>query len=645
MILLSTPCSHLLSVIRFPRRYVRIYLGCVVLALVNPWSLQLCAKGGESANKSVKKGQSLKAPADAESVAAEVIAVVNGQTISQRQLASECLRRYGKEVLESQVNKYLILQECKRRGITVSPGEIDEEVHRIAGQFNLPVERWYAMLQKERDVAPRQYRRDIVWPTLALRKLSRDKLEITQEDVEKAFQADYGPKIQVRLISTRSRSKAEKLRADAVANPDRFERLAKDHSEDEASASVRGLIPPIRRHVGDPEIEAVAFRMKVNQISPIVPVEGQFMILKCERRIPAVRMDPDQKDQLMTELREALVDHKLRDAASELFRELQASAEVSNVLNNQELSQKMPGVAAVVNGQKIGLARVEKECVKRHGIVILDAEINRRVLGQSLQRSSLEVTKEDIDNEIKRAARSFGFVSRDGKVNVDGWLEQIVTEEKVTVDSYVRDVVWPTVALKKLVRGRIDVTDEDLQKGFEANYGPRVEVMAMVLSNQRTAYEVFEMARNNPTEKFFGELANQYSIEPVSKANFGIVPPIRKNGGRPLLEKEAFALQSGEISGIIAQGDKYIILRCLGRTEPIVENLAVVNDELHADIFEKKLRMAMSREFDRLLQKAQIDNFLAKTTQPGQSEASVAPASYEAAGPPRPAKSKPGRVR
>ena len=489
-----------------------------------------------------------------ESVASEIVAVVNGQSITQKQLARECLRRYGEEVLESQVNKFLILQECKRRGTNVSPEEIDKEVQRIAGQFDLPVEQWYAMLKKERDVSPRQYRRDIVWPTLALRKLSRGKLQIAPEELEQAFQADYGAKVQVRLITTRSRTKAEKLRAEANANPARFERLAKDHSEDEASAAVRGLIPPIRRFVGDPEIEAVAFRLKESEISPVIPVEGQFMILKCERHIPPVHMEADQKQQLMTRLRAAMADRKLRDTASELFRELQSSAKVANVLNNKELSRKMPGVAAIVNGQKIELARVEKECLSRHGLVILDAEINRKILQQSLQGNGLEVNKKDLDEEIKRAAKSFGYVSPDGRINVDGWLEQIVTEEKVTVDSYVRDVVWPTVALKKMVHSKIEVSKDDLEKGFAANYGPRVEVMAIVLGNQRTAYEVFEMARNNPTEKFFGKLSNQYSIEPVSKSNFGIVPPIRQFGGRPLLEKEAFALQPGEISGIIAQG-------------------------------------------------------------------------------------------
>ncbi len=178
--------------------------------------------------------------------------------------------------------------------------------------------------------------------------------------------------------------------------------------------------------------------------------------------------------------------------------------------------------------------------------------------------------------------------------------------------------MWPSVALKKLVEDQIEVTDEDLQKGFEANYGPRVEVLAIVLGNQRAAQEVWDMARSNLTPAYFGELAAQYSIEPVSHANLGEVPPIRRFSGQPKVEEEAFSLTKDDpLSAIVAVADRYIVLYYLGRTDPIVTNLVDVRDELTKDIREKKLRLAMSQEFDRLKDAAQIDNFLAGRSQSG----------------------------
>ena len=70
----------------------------------------------------------------------KIVAVVNGEPITREQLGQECLRHYGKEVLESMINKYLILAECKRLNITVSRAEVDAEIERMAQRFGLKVE-------------------------------------------------------------------------------------------------------------------------------------------------------------------------------------------------------------------------------------------------------------------------------------------------------------------------------------------------------------------------------------------------------------------------------------------------------------------------------------------------------------------------
>jgi hypothetical protein len=104
------------------------------------------------------------------------------------------------------------------------------------------------------------------------------------------------------------------------------------------------------------------------------------------------------------------------------------------------------------------------------------------------------------------------------------------------------------------------------------------------------------------------------------------VPPIRAHGGQPELEKEAFRLEAGELSAIVNIGGKCIIMRCLGRTQPEVQDFNAVRDELYKDIHEKKLRLAMANQFDRLVEGAQIDNFLTNSSQlPKQRVAGPAP--------------------
>ena len=127
------------------------------------------------------------------------------------------------------------------------------------------------------------------------------------------------------------------------------------------------------------------------------------------------------------------------------------------------------------------------------------------------------------------------------------------------------------------------------------------------------------MASANANREYFGELAHQYSIDPASMSNYGVVPPIQRHGGRLELEKEAFNLKPGEISKVVQLGESWITMFCLGRTEPVVTDLDAVRQDLSEDILEKKMRISMAQAFRRLRDDAQIDNFLKGTSQPGRA--------------------------
>ncbi len=574
------------------------------------------------------------AAADAPAKVPQVVATVNGQPITRQELADECLRTYGGDVLESIVNKHLIWQACQAQGVNITDQDVEEEIGRMATKFGLSPGRWLGLLQQERDIAPEQYRREIIWPTLALRRLAAKEIVVGPDELREAMETEFGPRVKVRAITVSSKPRAEELRALAVAQPEQFGALAKEHSEDQ-SASVHGLIPPIRRHVGDENIERTAFSLKEGEISPVIAVANQYVILQCEKQLPETYIAPQFRPDAENRIRDRVQDQKLRSQAATLFQRLQAAAQVVNVYNDATLRQQMPGVAATINGQKISLDQLAEECIIRNGKAVLDGEINRRLLQQALKAKGQQVAESDIDQEIARAADAYGYVTPDGTPDIARWLQDVTKEEGSTIELYVRDAVWPSVALKKLVNQQVEVTEDDIQKGFVSNYGPRVEVLAIVLSDHRQAQKVWEMARDNPTDQFFGELAHQYSVDAVSRENFGRVPPVRQHGGRPELEKEAFGLKPGELSGIVASEDNYIIMRCTGYTTPVVANLdAEVRQELVKDIHEKKIRLAMAAEYDRLRAAAQIENYLVGTFQsPRKAPAAAAPGGATAAVP------------
>jgi parvulin-like peptidyl-prolyl isomerase len=542
----------------------------------------------------------------------DVMAVVNGQDIRRDALASACVDRFGTEVLEGLVNKWLIMHHCQNRGLTVTDEEIDAEINRMAARFKIGREQWLDMLQRERGINVEQYKRDILWPTLALRKVAANDLTVSDQELQKAYDARFGAAVKCRLIVVSDRQLADQLHRQTTANPDDFARLAMQHSVDVNSASIGGLIQPIRRHVGDPNIERAVFALQPNQISAVIPVAEQFAILKCEGHEPA-RQIPIEN--VREELKEQIKEEKLRAVASVKFEELQKSAVVQNVWNDPQLRAQMPGVVATINGQPIPYQQLAEECLMRYGEEVLDVEISHLLLQQSLSKANLTVTQQDLNEEISHAAKLAGVVDAQGQPDFTKWLQIATEEQGVSQEQYMRDSVWPSAALKKLTGGSIEVTKEDLQRGFEANYAKRVRCRAIVLGNMRQAQEVWAKARQNPSIDYFGSLAEEYSVEPTSKSLRGEVPPIRRHGGQPQLEDVAFALAPNELSGIVQLGDKFVILKCEGHTDPVDVNPQEVQQILSQDIYEKKLRMAMGQKFEEIRSKARIDNFLAGTSQ------------------------------
>jgi parvulin-like peptidyl-prolyl isomerase len=586
----------------------------IIVAASLAWRL---LTGGVEADAAPKNGPQ-KEPAAAAAALAEVhapdaklLAVVNGAEISEGQLAAECLSRHGTAVLETLVNKQIIEQACARQGVTVTKEDVDAEIDAMSRRFNVPRDKWIELIQQERGVTAGQYADEIVWPMIALRRLAHASIEPAPAEIANAFENQFGPAVKARIIVARSRGDAEKLLAQALAAPEEFGAMARQHSIDVGSASANGWVQPVRRHSGDPQFEAAVFALQPGHISPVVQVADQFIIVKCEGHLPAAEVKlEDVRPRLAEELREK----KSRTASTDLFRKLQDASTVENVLNDPAKAAARPGVAAMVNGQAIAVEQVRRECLERHGADVLEIMITRTLLQQALEQQKLQLSQADIDAEISRAAERLGFRKPDGTVDTAAWIERVTREQKLPVRHYLEDIVQPTVALKKLV-GKVPVTQEDLDKAFTATFGPRAKCRVIILDTQRRAQEVWALARENPTAEMMGDLAEKYSVDPASRALRGEVPPIQKHGGQPAIEREAFALKPGELSGVLQVADRFLVLYCEGFTQPAQVTFEEVRSELYDDIFEKKQRIEMARHFTHLREGATIDNFLAGTSQ------------------------------
>ncbi len=101
-------------------------------------------------------------------------------------------------------------------------------------------------------------------------------MTVTQEEFNEAYNSQYGPAVQCRMIMKADEAKIRDLKKQIDSDPLQFGRLALEQSEDEVSASVRGIIPPIRRYSGDTIIEQTAFTLNENQVCEPFQVGNQW---------------------------------------------------------------------------------------------------------------------------------------------------------------------------------------------------------------------------------------------------------------------------------------------------------------------------------------------------------------------------------
>jgi foldase protein PrsA len=259
------------------------------------------------------------------------MAQVGDQVITYDAVAKECVKRYGEEVLEKLINRTIIQQACLKRGVSVTTVEVKQEVQTIAQKFKLDPTTWYQMLQAERNLSPLQYQRDIIWPMLALRKLAGDNIVITDEDRTKAFERDYGPRVEAKMIMLDNLRRAEEVWHRATQKKEDFSRLAREFSIEPTSRALGGDIPPIRMHIGSQEVIKQAFKLQVGETSGIIQAgPGRYVILLCEGFTERVASYKE-----VSELIEKhLMDEKRQEAVSKVFEEIKKEIRVDNYVTN-----------------------------------------------------------------------------------------------------------------------------------------------------------------------------------------------------------------------------------------------------------------------------------------------------------------------
>jgi foldase protein PrsA len=281
------------------------------------------------------------------------VAIVNGEVITRAQLADECVARKGGEILDTMVARRILDQALKAQKLEVTQAEIYAEIDRIAATVaGTSREEWLRTLDKSKNISPAQYARDVIYPSLALRKLATPRVQITDQDVQDAFEAQFGERLEYRMIMCSRPEHAKQVWEELQKNPGSFEHLAMNdpRSMDPATRSTGGkpINGPLQRHSyprevtdrifrelvdGDPDDDDPKHKPKDGQISGAIQVsEDAWIIVKREAVHPAQEYDKTDK-QLVEQMRAAITESKVQAEMERVFDEMLAAATIENKLN------------------------------------------------------------------------------------------------------------------------------------------------------------------------------------------------------------------------------------------------------------------------------------------------------------------------
>jgi hypothetical protein len=223
-----------------------------------------------------------------------IVATIYGnEPITREDLGEYLIARYGARTLDLVVNKHIIDDECKAKGITVEAGEIDttlaEKIAAAGGPDN------FKEALRSNHTSESQYREDVLRPQLQLAKLSAGRVKVSDADVQAAFEAYFGEKVECRLIlwPREERKYAMNAYAELRDSEKAFAAKARSQASQELAKNDGHLmdgknIRLIGKHtLGDPELEREIFNLQPGEVSKLVETPEGIVIAKCDRRYPA----------------------------------------------------------------------------------------------------------------------------------------------------------------------------------------------------------------------------------------------------------------------------------------------------------------------------------------------------------------------
>lgn len=275
-------------------------------------------------------------PAPATSPAAEPdyatrpVAYINGNVpVTRQDLGEFLIARGGAEKVELLVNKMIIEQECKKKGVTVTDKELEAALMDDLAGLSIKKEEFVKVVLPRYGKTLYEWMEDVVRPRLLLTKLCRDRVKVDEADLKMQFEREYGEKRRVQMIMwppTDDRNVVEKIYGEIRKSAEEFDRVARRQPQ-ASLASSGGHVKPIGKHLPAENriVEIEAFKLQPGDISAILLTSQGYIVFKLIEVVP-----PDAKvkwEDVKARMEKQAFDEKMSLEIPKYFGDLRKTAD------------------------------------------------------------------------------------------------------------------------------------------------------------------------------------------------------------------------------------------------------------------------------------------------------------------------------
>lgn len=290
----------------------------------------------------------------ASSYAEEVVAKVNGTSLTQKDLDAELDRLipkitfhrsipnekrkfYYDQALQELINRELQFQDASARNMKPGKEKLDAQMERIRNKFKTP-EEYKAAFEKEGLSEDKV--RSLVEKDMMIQAAFSDsvtaKAKVSDEEAKKYYEKNAArfkqPEgLKLRLISVKDEKKARDILA-MLKSGDDFGEIAYNMSEDSYRVK-SGDVGYMHKGRMLPEIEEAAFKLKIGGISDVINAENSWFIIKLEDKKPEHQMSFEE---VRDKLKKDLEKERTKELNDKWIADLRAKAKIEVLLKTEE---------------------------------------------------------------------------------------------------------------------------------------------------------------------------------------------------------------------------------------------------------------------------------------------------------------------